>query len=122
MLTLPPVPLWSRRSAFVHFLVECRYSLVNCKASAHVSSGKAQATHVTALEHELGDDSVEARAGVAEALLARAEGSEVGGSLGHNRVVQLEDDSAGGGACSISTCVDGGRYEDAGSPLMAMSK
>ncbi len=53
-------------------------------------------THVTTLEHELGNDSVEAGAGVAEALLLGAEGSEVGSRLGHDRIVQLKDDPASG--------------------------
>ena len=59
---------------------------------------KVKITHVTALEHELGNDTVEARAGVAEALLASAESTEVGGGLGDDVVVELEADTAGGGA------------------------
>lgn len=39
---------------------------------------------VTTLEHEVGDHTVESRAGVAEALLASAESTEVGGGLGDN--------------------------------------
>ena len=54
-------------------------------------------THVTALEHEAGDDSVEAGSGVAEAVLASAELSEVSGRLGDDVVVELEGDSARGG-------------------------
>ena len=46
-------------------------------------------THVTTLEHEVGDHAVEARAGVAEALLAGAEGAEVGGGLGDDVVCVL---------------------------------
>jgi hypothetical protein len=80
---------------------------------------------VTALEHELGDDAVEARAGVAcragdaqaevsfaaslvvrrsgqgrrtEAVLAGAELAEVAGRLGDDVVVELELDAAGGRA------------------------
>jgi hypothetical protein len=54
-------------------------------------------THVTTLEHEVGDDSVETGSGVAEAVLAGAELSEVSGRLGDDVVVELEGDSARGG-------------------------
>lgn len=54
-------------------------------------------TYVTTLEHEVGDDSVESRAGVTEAVLAGTELTEVASSLGDNVVEQLEGDSAGGG-------------------------
>lgn len=40
------------------------------------------------------DDTVEARAGVAEALLASAESTEVGGGLGDDVVEELEGDAA----------------------------
>lgn len=56
----------------------------------HIAAGE-----VTALEHELGDDAVELGALVAEALLARAEGAEVLGRLGHHVVEELEVDAAG---------------------------
>lgn len=52
-------------------------------------------SEVTALEHELGDDAVEGRALVAEALLTGAESTEVLGGLGHDAVVELEVDAAG---------------------------
>jgi hypothetical protein len=39
---------------------------------------------------------VEARAGVAKALLASAESTEVGGGLGYNVVKELEGDAARG--------------------------
>jgi len=52
------------------------------------------ASEVTALEHELRDDAVETRAGVAEALLAGAESAEVLGGLGDDVVVELEVDAA----------------------------
>lgn len=42
---------------------------------------------VTTLEHELGDDSVEARTGVSEAVLSSAELSEVSSGLGDDVVV-----------------------------------
>ena len=49
---------------------------------------------VTALKHELWDDAVEARALVAEALLAGAEGAEVLSGLRHVLVVEVEVDDA----------------------------
>ena len=54
-------------------------------------------TYVTTLEHELGNNTVESRAGVAEALLASAESTEVGGGLGDDVVKELEGDAASGG-------------------------
>ena len=53
------------------------------------------AGEVTTLEHELGDDTVELGARVAEALLASAEGAEVLGRLGDDIVEELEVDAAG---------------------------
>ena len=47
-------------------------------ATSTVVSGE-----VTTLEHELGDDTVEGRVGVAEALLTGAESAEVLGCLGN---------------------------------------
>jgi hypothetical protein len=52
---------------------------------------------VTTLEHELGDDTVELGAGVAEALLASAESAEVLSGLGDNIIVEGEVDAAGAG-------------------------
>lgn len=52
---------------------------------------------VTTLEHELGDHTVELGAGVAEALLAGAEGTEVLDGLGDDIVEELEVDTAGAG-------------------------
>jgi len=60
-----------------------------------LAAGAVAAGEVTALEHELGDDAVEGRALVAEALLAGAEGTEVLGRLGDNVVVEEEVDAAG---------------------------
>jgi hypothetical protein len=54
-------------------------------------------TYVTTLEHEVGDDSVESRASVTEAVLAGTELTEVTSSLGDNVVVELEGDSASRG-------------------------
>lgn len=62
---------------------------VNALAASTVASSE-----VTTLEHELGNDTVERRALVAEALLTGGESAEVGGSLGHNVVVELELDGA----------------------------
>jgi hypothetical protein len=52
------------------------------------------AGEVTALEHELGDDTVELGALVAEALLASAESAEVLSRLGDDIVEELEVDAA----------------------------
>lgn len=49
---------------------------------------------VTTLQHEVWDHSVEWAAGVAEALLAGTESSEVLGGLWHNVVVQREHNAA----------------------------
>lgn len=51
------------------------------------------ACEVTTLEHEVGNDAVEVRALVTEALLASAEGTEVRGSLGNNIVKEVEVDA-----------------------------
>ena len=60
------------------------------RVSTYVATGE-----VTALEHELGDDAVEGRALVAEALLAGAESTEVLGGLGDDVVEQVEGDATG---------------------------
>lgn len=65
-----------------------------------LSAGTVVSGEVTALQHELGDNSVEDGVGVAEALLTSAESSEVLGGLGDNVVVELELDSAEGLAVS----------------------
>ena len=51
---------------------------------------------VSSLEHELGDDTVEAGSLVSEPVLARSELAEVASGLGDDVVVQLEDDAARG--------------------------
>lgn len=66
-------------------------------------------THVTTLEHEGWDHSVEPRAGVTEPFLTGAESSEVLGGLGDYIVVELEGDSASGGAWGVSECSGGRR-------------
>ena len=62
-------------------------------AARAVASGE-----VTTLEHKVRDHTVEVRAGVAEALLASAESTEVSGSLRNHIVEQLELNSAERGA------------------------
>lgn len=49
---------------------------------------------VTALEHELGDDTVESRSSIAESLLSSAESSEVLSSLGDGVGIELQLNSA----------------------------
>ena len=53
------------------------------------------AGEVTTLEHELRDDAVEGRVGVAEALLASAESAEVLSGLWDDVVIEGEVDAAG---------------------------
>ena len=60
------------------------------------SSSAVVVGEVSSLEHELGDDSVEAWSGIAEALLTSAESSEVLSSLGDYVLVEFEGDSACG--------------------------
>jgi hypothetical protein len=79
-MDLPPVPCFGQ---LLPRRVPC------CEGpETHVATGE-----VTTLEHELGDDTVELGAGVAEALLARAESAEVLGRLGDNIVEELEVDA-----------------------------
>jgi hypothetical protein len=61
-----------------------------CELSTHIAAGE-----VTTLKHEIGDDTVELGARVAEALLASAEGAEVLDGLGDDIVEELEVDAAG---------------------------
>ena len=51
-------------------------------------------SEVTALNHEVLDNTVEGRALVAEALLASSESAEVLGGLGHRLAVQPDDDAS----------------------------
>ena len=55
----------------------------------HVALGE-----VTTLEHELGDHTVETRAGVTEAILASAKLTEIASSLGNDIIEELEGDTA----------------------------
>ena len=58
---------------------------IGLKNGSYVSAGE-----VTTLKHELGDDAVERRALVSEALLTGAEGTEVLGGLGDVFVEKIE--------------------------------
>lgn len=80
-MDLPPVPCYK--------IVVSYSSLETCRRReiTHVATGE-----VTTLEHELGDDAVEGRALVAEAVLAGAKLQEVTGGLGDSIVVELEVD------------------------------
>jgi hypothetical protein len=80
-MDLPPVPCQGELA---------RRTLSEARQSTYVAAGE-----VTALEHELGDDTVEFGALVAEALLASAEGTEVLSRLGDDIVEKLEVDAAG---------------------------
>jgi len=60
-----------------------------------LATGAVAAGEVTTLKHEVGDDTVELGARVAEALLASAESAEVLDGLGDNIVEKLEVDTAG---------------------------
>ena len=54
-----------------------------------LSSGSVPGGEVASLTHEVGDDTVEAGALVAEALLSGAESTEVLGSLGDHVIAEL---------------------------------
>jgi hypothetical protein len=74
-------------------------------ATSAVATGE-----VTTLEHELGDDTVERRALVTEALLASAESTEVLGGLGDDIVEEVEVNAAGlllNSSGSLATLHDG---------------
>lgn len=81
-MDLPPVPCF--------ILVSCCPAL--CRVGrgweTHVATGE-----VTTLKHELGDDTVELGAGIAEALLTSAESTEVLSRLGDDIVEKLEVDA-----------------------------
>ncbi len=59
-----------------------------------LATGTVVVGEVTTLAHEVGDDTVEAAALVAEALLSGAEGTEVFSRLGDDVRAQLDDDTA----------------------------
>ena len=73
-----------------------------------LTSGAVSVGEVTALEHELRYNSVEDGALEPEAPLAGAEGSEVFGSLGHDGIVELHNDSSDGLASNFHVEVDMG--------------
>lgn len=82
-MDLPPVPLpcgW------------CQYRAMTRRSPWR--RGRTYAREVATLEHEVGDDTVEGRALVAEAMLVRRELAEVARGLGDHIVVELEDDAA----------------------------
>lgn len=64
-------------------------SILTGLATGAVTIGK-----VTALDHELLDDTVEGRTLIAEALLASGEGAEVLSGLGDSLAVETNDDAA----------------------------
>jgi len=59
-----------------------------------LAAGAVALSKVTSLEHEVGDDAVEGRAGVAEALLASAESAEVLDGARDGLVEEVEGDAA----------------------------
>lgn len=67
----------------------------------HVAAGE-----VTALKHELGDDTVEARALVALTRGGHAELTEVLSGLGDNVVEEVEDDAASLGCRKIQSAIE----------------
>ena len=67
---------------------EARISSSGERAETYVTAGE-----ITTLKHELGDDSVEGRTLVAEALLASAERAEVLSSLRNDLVEEVEVDA-----------------------------
>merc|ERR1711879_967243 len=67
-----------------------------------LSTSAVATGEVTTLEHELGDDTVELGAGVAEALLVGAEGTEVLNGLGDDVVEELEVDAASAGGLGVA--------------------
>ena len=77
-------------SALLENVSVLRSAQLWCVVFSYVATGE-----VTTLEHELGDDTVELGAGVAEALLAGAESAEVLSGLGDNIIVEGEVDAAG---------------------------
>lgn len=66
-------------------MLELEVLVLELVAVDRLATGTVAVGEVTALEHKVGDDSVEGRVGVAEALFAGAEGTEVGGGLGRER-------------------------------------
>lgn len=69
--------------------------LVRCYQGTTGTGTYVATGEVTTLEHELWDDAVERRAGIAEALLASAKSAEVLSGLWDNIIVEVEVDAAG---------------------------
>ena len=67
-------------------------------ATTQIGERESQLTprEVTALQHELGDDTVERTSFVSKSILASRELAEVPGGFGDNIVVELEDDATSG--------------------------
>ncbi len=61
-----------------------------------LTAGAVVVGEVAPLQHESGDDAVEARSLEPKALLLGAQQPEVARGFGHNVVKKLEDDAAGG--------------------------
>lgn len=83
-------------------MLQVEVLIVKLLAVDGLAAGAVADGEVTALDHELLDDAVELGAlvveglsGLAQTLLAGAQGAEVLGRLGHDVVVQLHDDTAG---------------------------
>ena len=73
-------------------------------AESAILNEQKQITYITpceipTLEHETGNDTMEATSLIAEALFASAKSTKVFGGLGHDVGVELEDHSRGG-ACA----------------------
>lgn len=84
-------------------MLELKVLVLKLLAVDGLAAGAVASGEVTTLDHELLDDTVEARTLVVEglarlskALLACAEGAEVLRGLGHDIVVQLQHDTTGG--------------------------
>lgn len=95
-MDLPPVPCRSRRVVSVGVDMGDHGNDEDDErktVGAYIATGE-----ITALEHEIGNDAVELvelGVGVAKALLAGAEGTEVLDCLGDDVVVELKVDAAG---------------------------
>jgi len=61
-----------------------------------LATGAISLGEVTALDHELLDDTVEGRPFIAESLLSSREGAEVLGGLGDGLAIEANDDAANG--------------------------
>jgi len=75
-----------------------------------LSTSSIMLGEVTSLKHEVGDDTVEAGAGIPVTVLAGAELTEVPGGLGNILVVELEGDATGILAVNGDIEVDVGHF------------